>query len=224
MVARSLGAARTICWALVLAAPVTLPIAAATAPDHAPTAAARGGLLYVSVGSMFLGFFAWYAGLARGGVARISQIQLVQTPLSLVWSALLLGERISWSTALVAAVVVGCVAATQRSRVREGRGQTGRRGQRISRRASRAARAGPFQVSWRPQAESRRRRRNNRAFSRFPQELIEHQARDWFLLTSSKAQWQSPARQAFNRGQSPEAIVAWTAATIRPSAASRPGA
>ena len=33
---------------------------------------------------MFLGFFAWYAGLARGGVARVGQIQLAQPVLTLV--------------------------------------------------------------------------------------------------------------------------------------------
>lgn len=115
--ARSLGSAQTICWALLIAAPVTVPLAAATAPGRTPTGSALAGLLYVSVGSMFLGFFAWYAGLARGGVARISQIQLVQTPLSLAWSALILGERLTWSTALVAAAVVATVAAAQRSRV-----------------------------------------------------------------------------------------------------------
>ena len=35
-----------------------------------------GGFAYVSLVSMFLGFFAWYAGLARGGIARIGQVQL----------------------------------------------------------------------------------------------------------------------------------------------------
>ena len=46
------------------------------------------GFAYVSVVSMFLGFFAWYAGLARGGVARVGQVQLAQPVLTLVWSAL----------------------------------------------------------------------------------------------------------------------------------------
>ena len=43
---------------------------------------------------MFLGFFAWYAGLARGGVAKIGQLQLAQPVLTLLWSALLLGEAV----------------------------------------------------------------------------------------------------------------------------------
>jgi drug/metabolite transporter (DMT)-like permease len=57
-----------------------------------------------------------YAGLARGGVARIGQIQLVQAPLTLLWSGLLLGERVTLGSVLTAVLVVGCVAATQRAR------------------------------------------------------------------------------------------------------------
>jgi drug/metabolite transporter (DMT)-like permease len=64
--------ARTISWALVLSAPVTLPIALVSAATVTPAgdAQAWAGFAYVSVISMYLGFFAWYAGLARGGVAR----------------------------------------------------------------------------------------------------------------------------------------------------------
>src|SRR3954467_3230205 len=67
--ARDLGAANTICWALVVSAPVTITvsaIAAATTGLHAGTTAWLG-FAYVSAISMFLAFFAWYAGLARGG-------------------------------------------------------------------------------------------------------------------------------------------------------------
>ena len=65
---------------------------------------------------MFLGFFAWYAGLARGGVARVGQVQLAQPVLTLVWSALVLGESIGAFTAVTALVVLASVAATQRAR------------------------------------------------------------------------------------------------------------
>src|SRR3954452_6780654 len=64
--ARTLGAANTICWALVLSAPVTVAVAAtaaATTGLHAH-ASAWLGFAYVAVISMFLAFFAWYAGLA----------------------------------------------------------------------------------------------------------------------------------------------------------------
>jgi drug/metabolite transporter (DMT)-like permease len=65
---------------------------------------------------MFLGFFAWYAGLARGGVARIGQVQLAQPVLTLGWSALLLGESVGPATLITAFAVLACVAATQRAR------------------------------------------------------------------------------------------------------------
>jgi drug/metabolite transporter (DMT)-like permease len=115
---RSLGAARTICWALILSLPVTATVtavSAATAGVHAGTTAWLG-FAYVSVVSMFLGFFAWYAGLARGGVARVGQVQLAQPVLTLGWSALLLGESVSALTVLTALLVLASVAATQRAR------------------------------------------------------------------------------------------------------------
>ena len=90
-------------------------MAAATTGLHAgPTAWL--GFAYVSVVSMFLGFFAWYAGLARGGVARVGQIQLAQPVLTLGWSALLLGESVTALTVAAALAVLACVAATQRAR------------------------------------------------------------------------------------------------------------
>jgi drug/metabolite transporter (DMT)-like permease len=74
------------------------------------------GFAYVALFSMFLGFFAWYAGLARGGVARIGQLQLAQPVLTLVWAALLLGEDVSLATVAAALAVLACVGATQRVR------------------------------------------------------------------------------------------------------------
>ena len=117
-VSRELGGARTICWALVLSLPATTAVsavAAATSGVHAgPTAWL--GFAYISVVSMFLGFFAWYAGLARGGVARIGQVQLAQPVLTLGWSALILGESVGPWTLLTALAVLASVAATQRAR------------------------------------------------------------------------------------------------------------
>ena len=66
---------------------------------------------------MFLGFFAWYAGLARGGVARIGQVQLSQPLLTVLWSALVLGEALSPVLLLAGVGVLASVAATQRARV-----------------------------------------------------------------------------------------------------------
>jgi drug/metabolite transporter (DMT)-like permease len=116
--ARELGGAVTICWALVLALPLSVVVSAAVALSaglHAGSTAWLG-FAYVSLVSMFLGFFAWYAGLARGGVARIGQVQLAQPVLTLAWSALLLGEAVGPWTVLTALAVLASVAATQRAR------------------------------------------------------------------------------------------------------------
>jgi drug/metabolite transporter (DMT)-like permease len=116
---RDLGGARTISWALIVSLPVTLPIAAvsaATASLHAEPAAWLG-LAYVTVISMFLGFFAWYAGLARGGVAKVGQVQLLQPLLTFVWAGLLLGEHVGVGTVLAATGVLASVVVTQRARV-----------------------------------------------------------------------------------------------------------
>jgi drug/metabolite transporter (DMT)-like permease len=115
---RTLGAPATICWSLVLSAPVSATVAAVAAASaglHAGTTAWLG-FAYVSVISMFLAFFAWYAGLARGGVARVGQVQLAQPVLTLVWSALVLGEAVGPFTVVAALAVLASVAATQRAR------------------------------------------------------------------------------------------------------------
>ncbi len=117
---RDLGGARTVCWTLVVALPVSVPVTAFVALTSGFARAdgtAWFGFGYVTVVSMFLGFFAWYAGMARGGVAKVGQVQLAQPVLTLVWSALLLREPVGWATVLTAAVVLTCVVWTQRSRV-----------------------------------------------------------------------------------------------------------
>jgi drug/metabolite transporter (DMT)-like permease len=129
---RELGGARTICWALVLSLPVTITVATvALAYDGAHAGATAWlGFAYVSVISMFLGFFAWYAGLARGGVAKIGQVQLAQPVLGLLWAALILGESVGPATVLAALVVLACVVATQRA---EPAAQVGARAQTLGR-------------------------------------------------------------------------------------------
>ncbi|GAA4610049.1 drug/metabolite transporter (DMT)-like permease [Actinoplanes octamycinicus] len=115
VLARDLGGARTICWALVLALPVTLPVAMLAGPSAA-TGTSWAAFGYLTGVSMFLGFFAWYTGLAKGGIARVGQIQLAQPVLTLLWSALLLDEPVTAASLGAAVVVLGCVVLTQRTR------------------------------------------------------------------------------------------------------------
>jgi drug/metabolite transporter (DMT)-like permease len=74
------------------------------------------GLGYLAVFSMFLGFFAWYRGLALGGIARIGQLQLLQPLLTIGWAALFLKEQLTLATAATAILVLLCVAASMWSR------------------------------------------------------------------------------------------------------------
>lgn len=107
VLARQHGGWQVICWALVLSLPVVTVgtvMAVLSAPPRTPTAGSLLGFAYLSGVSMFLAFFAWYQGLAIGGIARVGRLQLLQPPLTVVWGALLLNEHIS--AALVLTVVV----------------------------------------------------------------------------------------------------------------------
>lgn len=101
-----------ICWALVLSLPLTLPLSALSWPATPQPTAAWGAFAYVSVFSMWIGFFAWYRGLALGGTVRVSQVQLVQPFLSMLFAVPLLGERldavsVGFGLAVLATVALG---------------------------------------------------------------------------------------------------------------------
>ena len=102
-------AEHVICWALVMALPLTLPLAAFTHPQAALPASAWWGFAYTAVFSMWLGFFAWYRGLALGGTVRVSQVQLVQPFLGMLFAVPLLGERLDAVTLGFAAAVIATV-------------------------------------------------------------------------------------------------------------------
>jgi drug/metabolite transporter (DMT)-like permease len=120
VLARQYGGWRVICWAIVLALPVSVPVTAvavlAEPPAHVALSAVAG-LAYLGVFSMCLGFFAWYQGMAIGGVAAIGRLQLAQPALTLGWSALLLGEHVSLLSAIAAAVVIIATAIGRNARV-----------------------------------------------------------------------------------------------------------
>lgn len=120
LLSRELGAWQTISWALVLSAPVMLGLTLFSLRSTTPVEAQPVHWLafaYLAVISMYLGFFAWYRGLALGPMAQVSQIQLAQPVLSIAWAAALLGESITLSTVLGAAAVILCAAAAVRTRL-----------------------------------------------------------------------------------------------------------
>jgi drug/metabolite transporter (DMT)-like permease len=71
----------------------------------------------MGVVSMFFAFWAWYQGLALGGVARVSQVQLLQPFLTIAASWLMLGEHIGPSTLVAALIVVATVAIGRRASI-----------------------------------------------------------------------------------------------------------
>jgi drug/metabolite transporter (DMT)-like permease len=113
--ARQIGGWQVICWALVVSAPFLLiPVVWLGWEQHVthPGPVALKTWLafgYVTLFSQFLGFFAWYAGLAMGGTARVGQVQLLQIFFTMAFSALFFGESVAASTWLFAAAVIATV-------------------------------------------------------------------------------------------------------------------
>ena len=107
--ATQMRAEQVICWVLVLSLPFTLPAMWATWPALPARPSAWGGFAYVTLFSMWLGFFAWYRGLALGGAVRVSQVQLVQPFLALLFAVPVLGEKLEPSTVLFSLAVIAVV-------------------------------------------------------------------------------------------------------------------
>jgi drug/metabolite transporter (DMT)-like permease len=120
---------QVISWVVVLALPVTVPWTVLLVVSGGVTTPVTGqaitGLVLLGLSSMYFAFFAWYAGLSMAGVARGGQVQQLQALLTLLWSALLLGERITWGTVVTALIVVVCVAWAVRIRTPPDRFQLG---------------------------------------------------------------------------------------------------
>ena len=108
---------QVISWLLVLCLPVTVPVALLHWPQAPVSSAAWGGFLYVSVLSVWLGFFAWYRGLLLGGMLRVSQIQLLQPFLSMLLAVPLLGEPLQALTVAFALAVMATVFLSRRMAV-----------------------------------------------------------------------------------------------------------
>lgn len=113
---RRIGGWQVISWALLLAAPLMGLLAIVTLPPswQAIGVPAWIGLAYVSVFSMLVGFVFWYRGLARGGIASVGQLQLLQPFFGLALAGLLLGEAVPWTMIAATGLIVVCVACARR--------------------------------------------------------------------------------------------------------------
>jgi drug/metabolite transporter (DMT)-like permease len=120
LLARELGAWQTVSWALVLASPLMVFLMALSMSHQPPSGTAQqwAAFAYLGVVSMFLGFFAWYHGLAIGPMAQVGQVQLIQPVLSICWAGLLLGEQLAWTTIIGGLAVILCAGLAVRTRLR----------------------------------------------------------------------------------------------------------
>jgi drug/metabolite transporter (DMT)-like permease len=108
---RRLGGWQVISWALLLSLPMMALITLLTLPVSWSGIGTPAwlSLAYVSVFSMLVGFIFWYRGLARGGIAGVGQLQLLQPFFGLILAAVLLHEPIAWTMIASTIVVVLCV-------------------------------------------------------------------------------------------------------------------
>ena len=121
-VAKTLGGWQTICWALVIALPLTsvLSVGAYTAnPVDTSTLTATAWLAfaYLALISQLAGFFAWYAGLALGGVALVSQVQLLQMFMTVAASSVIALDPVPARTWVFAAAVLGVLLGLRRIQI-----------------------------------------------------------------------------------------------------------
>ena len=111
--AKEIGGWQVICWALVISFPFIIVPAWLEAPQNAVGSLPLNvilSFLYLALVSQLFGFFFWYKGLALGGVARVSQTQLLQPIVTLVASAFLINETINVQTIVFATLVIVTVA------------------------------------------------------------------------------------------------------------------
>ncbi|MFE1956579.1 DMT family transporter [Streptomyces sp. NPDC059479] len=115
--AREMPGWQVIGWALIGCLPLSVAGSAAALAVEPARWTAHGaiGLVWVAAGSTFFGLYVWYRGMASIGIAKASQLQLAQPVLTLVWSVLLLGERLTPAAPVAAVAVLVCIAVTQRA-------------------------------------------------------------------------------------------------------------
>jgi drug/metabolite transporter (DMT)-like permease len=110
--ARIMPGWQVLCWSLLIASPLHLFLVVRSLGTFSFSAPAGAwiGFAYVSLVSQWLGLFLWFKGLSTGGIARIGQMQLLQPFCTLLFAAVLLGESVTASMLITAAIVVAAVA------------------------------------------------------------------------------------------------------------------
>lgn len=118
---KEIGGWQVICWALVLALPFIIVPTINYAPDSLSNISVMGfaGFLYLALVSQLFAFFIWYKALALGGIARVSQAQLLQPFITLFASVFFLGEVIDIETIIFVFLVISSVWLGKRMPIRQ---------------------------------------------------------------------------------------------------------
>lgn len=109
---------QVICWMLVLNLPIILALSwVFVEPSHVLSMnhSHFGALLFLAMVSGLLGFFSWNKALAMGGIAKISQLQLLQTFLTYSIAVLFMSEAWDWLSLIICLLVVLTVYQTQQT-------------------------------------------------------------------------------------------------------------
>ena len=108
---RKMNPRAVISWALVISLPANIIFSYLTFDSAYLNVGtfAWSIFVYLSLFPMFLGFFFWYEGLAIGGIARVSQVQLIQPFCTLIVASILLGDSLTWTNVVFAVLVVSTV-------------------------------------------------------------------------------------------------------------------
>jgi len=117
---RKMNPRAVISWALVISLPLNAVMSYLTFSSAywSADAIAWTSFIYLSLFPMFLGFFFWYEGLAIGGIARVSQVQLIQPFCTLLAASILLGDSLTWINMVFAFLVVSTVVLSKQMLVR----------------------------------------------------------------------------------------------------------
>jgi drug/metabolite transporter (DMT)-like permease len=117
---RKMNPRTVISWALVISLPINIVATYFTFSSAywGADAITWTSFVYLSIFPMYLGFFFWYEGLAVGGIARVSQVQLIQPFCTLLASSFLLGDRITLMNMVFAFLVVSTVVLSKKMLVK----------------------------------------------------------------------------------------------------------
>ena len=117
---RKMNPRMVISWALVISLPINIVATYLTfsLTYWGADVIAWTSFVYLSIFPMYLGFFFWYEGLAIGGIARVSQVQLIQPFCTLLASSFLLGDHLTAMNLVFAFLVVSTVILSKRMLVK----------------------------------------------------------------------------------------------------------